>query len=259
MAEEMNQEAAPRPDPARMPGHIAIIMDGNGRWARQKGLPRIEGHRAGVKVVDRVVSYCRSAGIKALTLYSFSSENWNRPSSEVGALMKILKAYVTKELSRMLKENIRFNAVGALDNLPGFAREAVLEAMESTKNNDGMTLTLALSYGAREEIAAAARRMAQDVKNNILSPDDIDENIFSRYLYTHGLPDPDLLIRTSGELRISNFLLWQIAYTELYFTPKLWPEFTPTDVEEAIVSFQARQRRFGLTGDQLPDSEGAAQ
>ena len=159
----------------------------------------------------------------------------------------------------MLKENIRFNAVGALDNLPGFAREAVLEAMESTKNNDGMTLTLALSYGAREEIAAAARRMAQDVKNNILSPDDIDENIFSRYLYTHGLPDPDLLIRTSGELRISNFLLWQIAYTELYFTPKLWPEFTPTDVEEAIVSFQARQRRFGLTGDQLPDSEGAAQ
>jgi undecaprenyl diphosphate synthase len=246
----------PSLDPARLPRHIAIIMDGNGRWAKAQGLPRIEGHRVGVKVVDQVVTYCRSIGVKALTLYSFSSENWKRPKTEVGALMKILKAYVTGELTRMLRENIRFNAVGALESLPRFALEAVQEAMESTKNNDGMTLTLALSYGSREEIAAAARRIAEDVERKVISPAQIDVDKFAEYLYTSGTPDPDLLIRTSGELRVSNFLLWQIAYTELYFTNKLWPEFTADDVAEAIASFQARERRFGLTTEQISGKRG---
>ncbi|MDH5477968.1 MAG: isoprenyl transferase [Nitrospinota bacterium] len=243
-------------DPARLPSHIAIIMDGNGRWAKKQGLPRIEGHRVGVNVVDKVVAHCRSMGIKALTLYSFSSENWKRPKTEVGALMNILKAYVKKELSRMLKENIRFNAIGALENLPDFALDAVREAMESTKNNDGMTLTLALSYGSREEITTAVRRIAQEVREDRLSPTDIDETLISRYLGTSDLPDPDLLIRTSGELRISNFLLWQIAYTELYFTDKLWPQFTTDDVDEAIRSYQSRERRFGLTTGQISGEEG---
>jgi len=255
MTGKPRKETAPPLDPERLPRHIAIIMDGNGRWAKARGLPRIEGHRMGVKRVDEVVTYCRKTGIKALTLYSFSSENWKRPKSEVGALMKILKAYVTGELNRMLKENIRFNAVGALDSLPDFALEAVRDAMESTKNNDGMVLTLALSYGSREEIAAAARAIAADAVDKKITPDQVDTDLFGKYLYTSWLPDPDLLIRTSGELRISNFLLWQIAYTELYFTGKPWPEFTAADVEEAIVSYQSRERRFGLTGEQVSAKE----
>ena len=244
-----------RLDLERLPGHIAVIMDGNGRWARKKSLPRIEGHRAGVGVVDEQVTFCRSIGIKALTLYSFSSENWKRPPSEVSALMNILKFFVNKELKRMKKKNIRFNAIGALENLPDFAREAVLGAMEDTKSNDGLVLTLALSYGAREEIVRATRMIVSEIKKNNLAYEDIDQSLFGKYLYTSNLPDPDLLVRTSGELRISNFLLWQCAYTELFFTDKLWPEFTPMDMTDAIVSYQARERRYGLTTDQLTGKE----
>ncbi|MDH5637837.1 MAG: isoprenyl transferase [Nitrospinota bacterium] len=256
MPSDKSNQTESTPDQPGLPRHIAIIMDGNGRWAEKRGLSRIEGHRKGAKVVDNVVTCCRQLGIEALTLYSFSTENWKRPKTEVGALMKILKAYITKELGRMLKENIRFNAIGALDNLPDFALEAVREAMDSTKNNDGMAFTLALSYGSREEIAAAARHIAQKVRDNELDPADVDEATLSRYLYTSDLPDPDLLIRTSGELRISNFMLWQIAYTELYFTDKLWPEFTADDVKEAIKSFQTRERRYGLTTGQISGEKG---
>lgn len=240
-----------RMDMARLPGHIAIIMDGNGRWAEAKGLPRVEGHRAGVRRVDEIVTFCRKLGVKALTLYSFSSENWRRPPEEVSTLMNILKMYIQKELRRMLKENIRFNTIGRIEDLPAFAREPVLQAVDETKNATGMTLTLALSYGSRDEILRAVRRVAVDAAENRINPGDLDEAGFSRYLDTGSLPDPDLLIRTSGELRISNFLLWQIAYTELYFTDKLWPEFTEADVADAIVAFQGRERRFGRTRAQV--------
>lgn len=237
-------------DTTRLPGHVAVIMDGNGRWARKKGLPRVAGHRAGVKTVDRVVTFSRELGIKALTLYSFSFENWRRPRSEISALMGILKKYLAKELPRMMKESIRFNTIGRLDLLPDAAREAVHDASVKTKDNDGMTLTLALSYGSRDEITRAAARLARDVREGLVRPEEIDEEKLSSYLDTRDLPDPDLLIRTSGELRISNFLLWQIAYTELYFTDKLWPDFTAEDMADAIISYQQRERRFGGTAEQ---------
>ncbi|MBI4665642.1 MAG: isoprenyl transferase [Nitrospinae bacterium] len=243
-------------DPARLPRHIAIIMDGNGRWARKRFLPRIAGHRAGVKAVDRVVTYCRKIGVEALTLYSFSSENWKRPADEVGALMNILKEYLERELERMLREDIRFNAIGTLDTLPAFAREAVLGAMERTRDNKGMVFTLALSYGSRDEMVRAARNMARAVKEGRLEPESINEDTFSTYLDTAGLPDPDLLIRTSGELRLSNFLLWQTAYTELFFTDKLWPDIGDDDVAEAIAAFGKRERRFGKTTEQVTGGKG---
>ncbi len=243
-------------DPTRLPGHIAIIMDGNGRWAKQRKLPRAVGHRAGVKAVDRVVTFCRETGIKALTLYSFSSENWLRPENEVSVLMKILKDYLGRELARMLKEDIRFNVIGRLEDLPGFAKEAVTDAMIKTKNNDGMTLTLALSYGARDEIMRAVKKIGLDISNGLIRPDEIDEEKISSYLDTKDLPDPDLLIRTSGELRISNFMLWQVAYTEMFFSEKLWPDFGAYDIAEAIISYQNRERRFGKTTEQLTGGKG---
>ncbi len=250
------EEIISRVDKTRLPRHIAIIMDGNGRWAEQQGLTRVEGHRAGVKAVDRVVSFCCEAGIPALTLYSFSSENWRRPADEVKALMNILKEYLTSELGRMTKENIRFNTIGEIDNLPVFARTAVNSVVKKTSSNTGMTLTLALSYGGRSELTRAARKLAGDVSNSLVKPEEIDEMVFEQYLDTKGLPDPDLLIRTSGELRISNFLLWQIAYTELYFTDKLWPEIAAGDIAEAIVSFQNRDRRYGKTTSDPGDRKG---
>ena len=234
-----------------LPKHIAIIMDGNGRWAKKRFLPRIAGHRAGVKTVDRIVTICRKIGIKALTLYSFSEENWSRPKNEINALMEILKRYLKKELDRMLKEDIRFNTIGTIDNLPSSAQKIIQDAKERTKNSKGMVLTLALSYGSRSEIVDAVREIASDIKKNKISVEDITPGLFQSYLYTKGLPEPDLLIRTSGELRISNFLLYQIAYAELYFTDLLWPDFKEDDLLKAVIEFQARERRFGMTGEQI--------
>ena len=234
-----------------LPKHIAIIMDGNGRWAKKRFLPRIAGHRAGVKTVDRIVTICRKIGIKALTLYSFSEENWSRPKNEINALMEILKRYLKKELDRMLKEDIRFNTIGTIDNLPLSAQKIIQDAKERTKNSKGMVLTLALSYGSRSEIVDAVREIASDIKKNKISVEDITPGLFQSYLYTKGLPEPDLLIRTSGELRISNFLLYQIAYAELYFTDLLWPDFKEDDLLKAVIEFQTRERRFGMTGEQI--------
>ncbi len=238
-------------DLERLPSHIAIIMDGNGRWARQKMRPRIYGHHAGVKTVDRVVTYCRKLGIKALTLYSFSSENWSRPPDEVSALMGILHEYLIRELNRMVAEDIRFNTIGSIELLPDFARNAISDVKKKTEGNTGMTLTLALSYGGRDEILRATQKLAQAACRGEIDPSAIDESVFAKALDTSGLPDPDLLIRTSGELRISNFLLWQLAYAEMSFTERLWPDFGEADIEEAILSYQNRERRFGKTTDQI--------
>ncbi len=243
-------------DRTHLPKHIAIIMDGNGRWAKKKKLPRVAGHYEGVKVVDKIVTFSREIGIKALTLYSFSSENWRRPKDEVGVLMEILQKYVVKELGKMMKEDIRLKVIGRLNDLPDFAREPVINTMMKTKDNKGMTLTLALSYGSRDEIIGAVRKIGGDLLEGLIKLEEITEEKLSSYLNTRDLPDPDLLIRTSGELRISNFLLWQIAYTELFFSQKLWPDFGIEDMAEAIISFQQRERRYGKTTDQLTEGKG---
>jgi undecaprenyl diphosphate synthase len=238
-------------DLTRLPRHIAIIMDGNGRWAKANSLPRVKGHQMGVKSVDKIVTLCREMNIEALTLYSFSDENWNRPAFEISALMKILDQYLHKELSRMQKENIRFNTIGQLDDLPPAVHYLVKHAMEVTKNNDGLILTLALSYGGRKEILEAVKNVAQQVKDGLVRVEDIDSSLFESCLSTADLPDLDLLIRTSGEMRISNFLLYQIAYTELHYTRVLWPDFKEDDLLEAIIDFQKRERRFGLIHEQI--------
>ena len=238
-------------DLTRLPRHIAIIMDGNGRWAKKSFLARVEGHREGVKTVDRVVSLCAKLHVEALTLYSFSDENWNRPSTEVAALMKILDYYLHKELDRMKRENIRFNTIGRCEELPQDIRNLIDETKEATKNNTGLTLTLALSYGSRKEILEAVKKTAAKVRDGSLRVEDIDFPEFESHLYTRDLPEPDLLIRTSGEMRISNFLLYQIAYTELHFTNVLWPDFSEDDLLKAIIDFQKRERRFGLIKEQI--------
>ena len=243
-------------NPERLPAHIAIIMDGNGRWAKKRFLPRAAGHEAGAKAVDRVVTHCCQIGVKVLTLYSFSSENWKRPRIEVSALMGILKRYVDKELAHMIEKGIKFNVIGDLDTLPSQAKKAVLRTMEKTAAMTGMTLTLALSYGSRDEIARAVKKIAQNAKDGLISPDDISEDTISARLDTRGLPDPDLLIRSGGDIRLSNFLLWQSAYTELYFTDRLWPDFTGKDIQDAVISFQKRERRFGMTGEQTARRAG---
>ncbi|THD68947.1 isoprenyl transferase [Robertkochia marina] len=234
-----------------LPKHIAIIMDGNGRWAKQQGKLRVFGHENGTKSVRKTVEACARLGIENLTLYAFSTENWNRPKIEVETLMKLLVSSLRKELSTLQENKIKLNAIGTLDALPAKARKELLEVIEKTSDNDGMTLTLALSYGSREELKTAFREIADKVKNNIISTDDIDEKLINNHLYTHNLPDVDLLIRTSGECRISNFLLWQIAYAELYFTSTLWPDFTEEHLFEAILNYQNRERRFGKTSEQL--------
>lgn len=234
-----------------LPKHIAIIMDGNGRWAKQKGKLRVFGHEHGARTVKEIVKACGSLGVKNLTLYTFSTENWNRPKLEVETLMRLLVSSLKKEVKTLLKNNIKLKAIGSIDNLPSLAQKELLEVMEKTKDNSGMTLTLALSYGSREELKNAVVQISTKVKNNIISPDSIDESIINNHLYTHDLPDVDLLIRTSGEHRISNFLLWQIAYAELYFTDTLWPDFTKEHLCEAIVNYQNRERRFGKTSEQL--------
>ncbi len=234
-----------------LPKHLAIIMDGNGRWAKQKGLLRAFGHEKGTKSVRTTVETCAKLGIENLTLYAFSTENWNRPKLEVDTLMKLLVNSLKKELTTLEKNKIRLNCIGNVDLLPAKAKEALLTVIDKTKNNTRMTLTLALSYGSREELLNAVKIISEKVKNNIISIDTLDESIINEHLYTHNLPDVDLVIRTSGEHRISNFLLWQIAYAEFYFTDVLWPDFKEEDLYEAIISYQKRERRFGKTSEQI--------
>jgi undecaprenyl diphosphate synthase len=238
-------------DSTRLPQHIAIIMDGNGRWAKAQGKHRIFGHKNGVKAVREVTEGCAEIGVKHLTLYAFSTENWNRPKMEVSALMELLFLTIGKEIKTLQKNNIRLNAIGHLHNLPESNRKAITEVMEATKNNTRMTLTLALSYGSREELSEATRKIAVDYKEGKISLEEINQQSIANHLYTKDMPDPELMIRTSGEHRISNFLLWQLAYTELYFTDKFWPEFTRNDLFKAIYDFQQRERRFGMTSDQI--------
>ncbi|HZV81194.1 MAG TPA: isoprenyl transferase [Geobacteraceae bacterium] len=235
----------------KMPHHLAIIMDGNGRWAKARMLPRLMGHRKGAETVRMVVDECSKLGIGYLTLFAFSAENWSRPMSEVSALMNLLKKYIHMEVPRMMRDNVRFNVIGSRGDLPEDVRAELDDAIMTTAGNTGLTLTLALSYGARQEIIHAAALLAADVAAGKADPASLSEADFAGYLYTAGLPDPDLLIRTSGEMRISNFLLWQLAYAELYFTDINWPDFTRQELLKAIADFQSRERRFGLTGEQL--------
>ncbi len=238
-------------DKNKLPKHIAIIMDGNGRWAKQRGKLRVFGHQNGKKAVQKVVENCAKLQIENLTLYAFSTENWNRPPTEVETLMKLLVGAIKSELNKLLENNIRLKTIGNSDLLPDSVRKQLYEAIEKTKNNTGMTLTIALSYGSREELTNVFKNICDKVKNNIISTEAIDESVINQHLYTHDLPDVDLLIRTSGEQRISNFLLWQIAYAELYFTEVLWPDFQDNDLYEAIISYQNRERRFGKTSEQI--------
>ena len=226
-------------------------MDGNGRWAKQQGMLRAFGHESGTKSVKSTVENCAKLGIENLTLYAFSTENWSRPKLEVETLMKLLISSLKKELPTLIKNDIRLNAIGNIDKLPKSAQKELSEVIEKTKINTRMTLTLALSYSSREEIIHAIKNIATKVKNNIISIDSIDDSILNKHLYTHNLPDVDLVIRTSGEHRISNFLLWQIAYAEFYFTDVLWPDFTEEHLYEAIISYQKRERRFGKTSEQI--------
>jgi len=235
----------------KLPNHVAIIMDGNGRWAKQQGMLRVIGHENGTKSVRDVVEASAEIGIKNLTLYAFSTENWKRPKIEVQTLMKLLVKSLKREIKTLQDNNIRLLAIGNLNDLPKKAHAELLEVMDKTKNNTHMTLTLALSYGSREEIIKVIKELTDKVKNNIISVENIDESIINKHLYTHNLPDVDLLIRTSGEQRISNFLLWQIAYAELYFTDILWPDFKKKDLYEALINYQNRERRFGKTSEQL--------
>nr|WP_315157889.1 isoprenyl transferase [uncultured Flavobacterium sp.] len=238
-------------DKKRLPKHLAIIMDGNGRWAKKQGFLRAFGHESGTKSVKKIIQASAELGIKNLTLYAFSTENWNRPKLEVDTLMKVLINALKKEVDTLQNNNIKLNAIGNLELLPKTAQNQLLEVINLTKNNTLMTLTLALSYGSREELTNAVRIISEKVKNNIISIDAIDDSIINEHLYTHNLPDVDLVIRTSGEHRISNFLLWQIAYAELYFTDILWPDFKEEDLYEAIISYQKRERRFGKTSEQI--------
>lgn len=238
-------------DSDELPQHIAVIMDGNGRWAQQQGKNRLRGHEAGTKAVRKTVEAAAKLGIKHLTLYAFSTENWNRPKTEVSTLMSLLVRNLRHELRLMTKNNIRLSAIGSLDKLPKKVREELVEVIEKTKTNTGTNLTLALSYGAREEIKQAIINISKKVKNSTINIENIDETIINEHLYTQHLPDVDLLIRTSGEVRISNFLLWQIAYAELYFTDVMWPEFDEYELHQAINSYLKRERRFGKTSEQL--------
>lgn len=238
-------------DQAKLPNHVAVIMDGNGRWAKARGLRRTAGHEKGAETVKNLIKSCRELDIKYLTLYAFSTENWGRPKAEVRTLMKILAHNLKKEIDTFQKEDICLNAIGNIDSLPETAKKQLWEVMEKTKKNKKLTLTLALSYGAREELTRSVKEICTKVKNNIISLESIDEVVINEHLYTQNLPDVDLLIRTSGEQRISNFLLWQIAYAELYFTQVLWPDFKREDFLEAVLNYQQRERRFGKTSEQL--------
>ncbi|WP_262248425.1 isoprenyl transferase [Parapedobacter soli] len=238
-------------DKTKLPEHVAIIMDGNGRWAKERGQLRVFGHRNGVAAVRDTVEGAVEIGIKYLTLYAFSTENWNRPKLEVSALMELLVNTINKETKTLMDNGVKLNAIGNLNQLPTKCFARLNEAMQKTANNTNCTLTLALSYSARWEITEAVRQLAKKVLSGEINPDDIDENQVARHLTTCDIPDPELMIRTSGEQRISNYLLWQLAYAELYFTDKMWPEFRRNDLFEALATYQNRERRFGLTSEQL--------
>lgn len=236
-----------------MPQHVAIIMDGNGRWAKKRGNIRIFGHTQGADSVNDVVEAAVECGIKYLTLYAFSTENWSRPEKEIDGLMSLLASSIDKKLATLMKYNVKLNVIGQRSKLPTSVLHKLESAIENTNNNSALTLTLALSYSSRWEITEAIKNIAEDVKDGKLDSDSICEGIIDKYLSTSGIPDPELLIRTSGELRISNYLLWQIAYSELYFTETLWPDFKKEDFWKAILDYQQRERRFGKTGDQIKD------
>jgi undecaprenyl diphosphate synthase len=240
--------------PELIPRHVAIIMDGNGRWAERRGISRVEGHRAGLESCREVVRSASDLGIDYLTLYAFSIENWNRPKDEVRELMNLLETYLDKEIEEVMRNGIRVLAIGRDDRLPPSVRTRVEAAVERTRDNREMTLVFALSYGGRAEIVDAARRLARDARDGKVDPDRIDEKVFASYLYAPDVPDPDLLIRTGAELRVSNFLLWQIAYTEIYTTRVMWPDFRNSHLVEAIIDYQKRERRFGKTSAQVSGS-----
>lgn len=242
-------------DIKRLPQHIAIIMDGNGRWAKERGKMRIFGHQHGVNAVRAVSEASAELGVKYLTLYAFSIENWKRSETEVNALMMLLSKTIREEIKTLNDNNIRLNAIGDLKRLPKYNYDSLLATIEDTKNNNRMTLTLCLSYSGRWEITQAAKEIAVKVKKGELQPEQIDENCFCNFMKTAGMPDPELLIRTSGEERISNFLLWQLAYSEFYFVNKFWPDFGKEDLYEAIVSYQSRNRRFGKTNEEINDKK----
>ena len=237
--------------PDRLPRHIAIIMDGNGRWAQSRGWDRVRGHEQGAQSVREIVRACREKGVEALTLYSFSTENWRRPRAEVTALMQLLHRYLVEERKELIDQKIRLNVIGQVSRLPIFVRKPLKKLCSDTSGQHEMTLTLALSYGSRAEIVDAAKSLAQQVKQGRIRLDDIDEDMFGMNLQTSGLPDPDLLIRTSGERRLSNFLLWQLAYSELYISDLAWPDFRRPQLEEALADYASRERRFGKTGAQV--------
>jgi undecaprenyl diphosphate synthase len=243
-------------DPDSLPQHIAVIMDGNGRWAAQRGLPRMAGHTEGIKSVREMITLCGELGIGALTIFAFSQENWKRPVPEINALMMLLEHYLQVEMEALVEKGARFRAIGRVNSLPESALSWVRKVERETEHCDKLNLTVALSYGGRSEIVDAVRRLAMDIRNGVTEPDAIDEGLLEGYLSTCGLPDPDLLIRTSGETRISNFLLWQLAYTEMYFTPVLWPDFRRREALLALLDYQQRERRFGKTRDQLDQSIG---
>jgi len=238
-------------DPAKIPQHVAVIMDGNGRWAKSRGAERIFGHQNAVEAVRQVTEAAGEVGIKYLTLYAFSTENWGRPKNEIDGLMKLLVSTIKKELKTLTKNNVKLTTIGQMESLPRICQKELREAITETSSNTGLTLILALSYSGRWEIVEAARKIAQDVKKGRLDVNSINSHIFEGYLETNFIPDPELLIRTSGEMRISNFLLWQMAYTEIYFTNKLWPDFRKEDLWEAIKDYQARERRFGKISEQV--------
>ena len=238
-------------DPKRLPRHVAIIMDGNGRWARARGLDRSEGHVEGVNTVRKITEAASEIGIKYLTLYTFSTENWNRPQEEVDALMNLIVIAIERETADLIKNNVRLTMIGDFGRMPDFARRRLSKCMDDTAHCTGLTLVLALSYSSRWEITEAVRNIAAKVQAESLDPDDITDDTISRNLSTADMPDPDLLIRTGGDFRVSNFLLWQIAYSEIYVTSTYWPDFTKDDFLDALEQFQSRERRFGLTSDQV--------
>ena len=248
---ELKDQLMQQIDRERLPQHIAIIMDGNGRWAKERGKQRLFGHQSAIQSVREVSEASAEIGVPYLTLYAFSTENWNRPLAEVTGLMALLATTITNEVSTMNKNSIKLNAIGDLKSLPKSNYEQLMQAIADTSHNTRMTLTLALSYSGRWDLTQATRRIAQDVADGKLQPDAVNDTLISSYLSTAGMPDPELLIRTSGEERISNFLLWQLAYSELYFTPKYWPDFRKADLYEAILNYQHRERRFGKTSEQV--------
>ncbi len=240
-------------DMTRIPAHIAIIMDGNGRWANERHQPRSYGHQAGVEAVRRITTECKEIGVKYLTLYTFSTENWNRPSEEVAALMALVLTSLEDEI--FMKNNVRFRVIGDIERLPEVVQQKLFETMEHTAANDAMTMTIALSYSSKWEITRAMRQLAEKVKEGTLKPEEIDEALISQHLNTNFMPDPDLLIRTGGELRVSNYLLWQIAYAELYFCDTYWPDYDEEHLHQAIIDYQHRQRRYGKTEEQAANQQ----